>query len=109
MSANRDDFDTRLAFPFPRTRRHAITRAVIRNIIFDWSGTLVDDLPAVWQATNHVFSQAGVATMTLEQFRAEFCLPFRHFYDRYTPHVPMPQLESWFHSHFQQVQESVVE
>ena len=26
------------------------TARVIRNIIFDWSGTLVDDLPAVWQA-----------------------------------------------------------
>ena len=33
---------------------------VIRNIIFDWSGTLVDDLPAVWRATNHVLRQAGV-------------------------------------------------
>ncbi len=31
---------------------------MIRNIIFDWSGTLVDDLPAVWQATNYVLAQA---------------------------------------------------
>ena len=34
---------------------------MIRNIIFDWSGTLVDDLPAVWQATNYVLTQAGAA------------------------------------------------
>ena len=33
---------------------------MIRNIIFDWSGTLVDDLPAVLQATNHVFRLAGI-------------------------------------------------
>jgi len=82
---------------------------VIRNIIFDWSGTLVDDLPAVWRATNFVFSQAGAAEMPLEQFRAEFCLPFKPFFDRYVPHVSPPQLESWFHSHFQEVQHSVVE
>jgi phosphoglycolate phosphatase len=82
---------------------------VIRNIIFDWSGTLVDDLPAVWKATNYVFSQAGVAELTLEQFRAEFCLPFKKFYDRYTPHLDMVQLEQWFHSHFKMVQDSVVE
>jgi phosphoglycolate phosphatase-like HAD superfamily hydrolase/ADP-ribose pyrophosphatase YjhB (NUDIX family) len=82
---------------------------VIRNIIFDWSGTLVDDLPAVWKATNFVCSQAGIAEMTLERFRAEFCLPFQKFYDRYLPHIPMAQLEIWFHSHFQQVQDSVVE
>ena len=25
---------------------------MIRNVIFDWSGTLVDDLPAVLKATN---------------------------------------------------------
>jgi phosphoglycolate phosphatase len=82
---------------------------VVRNIIFDWSGTLVDDLPAVWRATNFVFRQAGIAEMTLEQFRAEFCLPFTDFYDRYTPHVPLAQLEAWFHGHFRQVQDSVVE
>ncbi|HHY86286.1 MAG TPA: NUDIX domain-containing protein [Verrucomicrobia bacterium] len=82
---------------------------MIRNIIFDWSGTLVDDLPAVWQATNYVLAQAQREEMTLEQFRAEFCLPFTTFYDKHTPHVPLPQLETWFHSHFRQVQHSVCE
>ena len=82
---------------------------MIRNIIFDWSGTLVDDLPAVWQATNYVLTQAERPEMSLDQFRAEFCLPFTVFYDRHTPHVPLPQLESWFHSRFRQVQDSVCE
>ena len=81
---------------------------MIRNIIFDWSGTLVDDLPAVWEATNHVFTQAGIPVLTLERFRAEFCLPFTRFYQRYTPDVPMPQLEEWFHGRFREVQDSVV-
>jgi phosphoglycolate phosphatase len=81
---------------------------VIRNIIFDWSGTLVDDLPAVWRATNYVFRQAGRAEITLETFRAEFCLPFKHFYDRLLPNVQMDQLETWFHEHFRQVQDLVV-
>ena len=82
---------------------------MIRNIIFDWSGTLVDDLPAVWQATNYVLAQAERAEMTLAEFRAEFCLPFTIFYDRHTPHIPLPQLETWFHSRFKQVQASVCE
>ena len=80
---------------------------MIRNIIFDWSGTLVDDLPAVWQATNYVLVQADRPEMTLEQFRAEFSLPFTLFYEKFTPHVPLPQLETWFHSRFKQVQASV--
>jgi len=82
---------------------------MIRNIIFDWSGTLVDDLPAVWKATNYVLAQAERAEMTLEQFRAEFCLPFNLFYDRHVPHVTLPQLEEWFHRRFREVQDSVCE
>ncbi len=82
---------------------------MIRNIIFDWSGTLVDDLPAVLKASNFVLTQSGKAAMSLEQFRAEFALPFTKFYDRHTPHVPMAQLEEWFHAEFREAQASVVE
>jgi phosphoglycolate phosphatase-like HAD superfamily hydrolase/ADP-ribose pyrophosphatase YjhB (NUDIX family) len=82
---------------------------VIRNIIFDWSGTLVDDLPAVLQASNFVLTQAGKTEMTLDEFRAEFCLPFTNFYSRHTPDVPMPQLEEWFHSEFKRAQATVRE
>jgi phosphoglycolate phosphatase-like HAD superfamily hydrolase/ADP-ribose pyrophosphatase YjhB (NUDIX family) len=81
---------------------------VIRNIIFDWSGTLVDDLPAVLQASNYVLMQSGKPAMTLETFRAEFQLPFKTFYDRHTPHVEMAQLEEWFHHEFRNAQGSVV-
>ncbi|SVA93954.1 uncharacterized protein METZ01_LOCUS146808, partial [marine metagenome] len=76
---------------------------MIRNIIFDWSGTLVDDLPGVFKATNYILEQAGVATLTLAEFRAEFELPFTGFYDRFTPDVPLDQLEEWFHSYFGKV------
>jgi len=82
---------------------------VIRNIIFDWSGTLVDDLPAVLKASNFVLTQAGRPEMSLDEFRAEFSLPFTNFYDRHTPHVPMAQLEDWFHTSFKQAQDSVCE
>ncbi len=82
---------------------------MIRNIIFDWSGTLVDDLPAVWQASNFVLARAGKPEMSLEEFRAEFCLPFTEFYDRHTPHVPLPQVEEWFHAGFRRAQTSVRE
>lgn len=82
---------------------------MIRNIIFDWSGTLVDDLPAVWRATNYVLAQARGVELTLDQFREEFCLPFTLFYDKHTPNVPLSQLEVWYHREFQQVQHSVCE
>lgn len=82
---------------------------MIRNVIFDWSGTLVDDLPAVLKATNFVLAKAGRPEMTLAEFRSEFCLPFTRFYDRHVPHVKLPQLEVWFHGCFKEAQDSVVE
>ncbi len=82
---------------------------MIRNIIFDWSGTLVDDLPAVWKATNYVLTQAQRAELSLEQFRSEFCLPFSIFYERHVPHIAFPQLEAWFHGRLREVQNSVCE
>ncbi len=87
--------------------RLTYTGGVIRNIIFDWSGTLVDDLPAVLEATNHVLKMAGRPEMTLEEFRAAFCLPFTQFYDRHVPDVSLTELEQWFHSGFTRVQDSV--
>ena len=69
----------------------------------------MDDLPAVLQASNFVLTQAGRPEMSLEQFRAEFSLPFTNFYDRHTPHVPMAQLEEWFHHEFRRAQTSVIE
>jgi len=80
---------------------------MIRNIIFDWSGTLVDDLPAVLAATNAVFEQCGVEKLSLEKFRSEFCLPFKHFYERFLPNVPLADLERSFHGHFRLVQDQV--
>ncbi len=71
----------------------------IRNIIFDWSGTLVDDLPAVLAATNHVFAKHGLEPISRERFRAEFSLPFKGFYDRYCPQIPIEELEVAFHGH----------
>ena len=69
----------------------------------------MDDLPAVFKASNFVLTQAGKAEMSLEQFRSEFSLPFTKFYDRHTPHVPMSQLEEWFHAEFKRAQTSVAE
>lgn len=75
--------------------------------MLDWSGTLVDDLPAVLEASNHVFRRAGVPEMDQAEFRARFSLPFQHFYDAYVPHVALAQLEAWFHERFREVQDSV--
>jgi phosphoglycolate phosphatase len=74
---------------------------VIRNIILDWSGTVVDDLGAVVQATNDVFREFGRAEISREAFRSEFALPLSRFYERFLPGVRMERIEEVYHRQFQ--------
>jgi phosphoglycolate phosphatase len=74
---------------------------VIRNIILDWSGTVVDDLGAVVQATNDVFREFGRAEISREAFRSEFALPSNRFYERFLPGIPMERIDEVYHRQFQ--------
>ena len=66
--------------------------SAIRNFVFDWSGTLIDDLNLAWEATNQVLLHARKPALSLEQFRAEFYLPPEEFFGRNTPKVPLPEV-----------------
>lgn len=79
----------------------------IRHLILDWSGTLVNDLPPVWQTTNHVLRHFGLPEMSLEEFRREFCLPIRHFYRTRLPAIPQQRLEAVFLREFHRVHEQI--
>ena len=68
----------------------------MRNMIFDWSGTVVDDLPPVVEATNAVLTRYGLPPMDREQFRRQFSLPFTCFYERMLPGVGIEELELIF-------------
>ena len=80
---------------------------MIRNIIFDWSGTLVDDLTAVWTSTNFTIEKCGFPAISLDQFQAEFSLPFHSFYERTTPGVSMDLLEEWYKESFKEEQKNI--
>lgn len=69
---------------------------MIRNILFDWSGTLVDDLPPVIEATNVVLERFGRPLMDRDTFRREFSLPFSAFYERHMPGIELKELEAVF-------------
>lgn len=66
------------------------------NWIFDWSGTLVDDLSMVLDATNHVMEQYGLSKLSRSEFRSQFRLPYAGFYEEVIPNVPLDELENHF-------------
>jgi len=75
---------------------------LIRNVIFDWSGTLVDDLTPVLNATNHVFGLHGKPLFDRETFREKFYLPYKGFYEEYLPGVALEGLEKVFRKIFRE-------
>jgi len=65
----------------------------VHNIILDWSGTLVDDLTQVMEATNHVLVGFGKKPLTRDEFREQFCLPVKAYYDRVLPGAAWAKVE----------------
>lgn len=77
---------------------------MFRNLIFDWSGTLVDDLGPVLEATNSVFGKYGLDPFDRDRFRRHFRLPYRDFYEEFLPGVPLDELEQLFRPAFRDSQ-----
>ena len=73
---------------------------MFRNLIFDWSGTLVDDLGPVIEATNAVLGKYQVPALDREEFRRAFRLPYREFYAELLPHISLEELEAHFRPAF---------
>jgi phosphoglycolate phosphatase len=80
---------------------------MFQNLIFDWSGTLVDDLGPVIDATNVVFAAYGLAPLHREEFRRSFRLPYHEFYADAIPHAPLAELEARFRPAFESSQAPV--
>ena len=73
---------------------------MFRNLIFDWSGTLVDDLGPVIEATNAVLGKYEIAALDREEFRRAFRLPYQDFYAEQLPGIPLEELEAHFRPAF---------
>lgn len=80
---------------------------MFRNLIFDWSGTLVDDLGPVIEATNAVLARYRIAPLDRESFRRRFRLPYRDFYQELLPDVPLEELEAHFRPAFDHAESKV--
>jgi phosphoglycolate phosphatase-like HAD superfamily hydrolase/8-oxo-dGTP pyrophosphatase MutT (NUDIX family) len=81
--------------------------AEIRNVILDWSGTLVDDFHPVLEATNEIFKHYGKPPFGADEFREKFYLPFPEFYKEYLPESALPELDHHYHTAFKLLQTGI--
>ncbi len=49
----------------------------MRNVIFDWSGTLSND---IYKACMKVFEKLGLKKISFSEFKRNFLLPYMKFY-----------------------------
>jgi len=54
----------------------------MRHVIWDWNGTLVDDLPVVVAAVNKSLAAIGEGPIDADDYRDHYTRPVRVFYDR---------------------------
>ncbi|MER6269808.1 HAD family hydrolase [Streptomyces sp900105755] len=58
------------------------------HIVWDWNGTLFHDNDAIIGATNAASAELGLAPITLDQYRALYCVPVPKFYERLMGRLP---------------------
>jgi phosphoglycolate phosphatase-like HAD superfamily hydrolase/ADP-ribose pyrophosphatase YjhB (NUDIX family) len=73
---------------------------MLRNLIFDWSGTLADDLAGVLHATNGVLTHHGKVALSTEEFRSVFRLPYTEFYREMLPEACIETVKEVYMAHF---------
>ncbi len=69
---------------------------MIKNILFDWSGTLMDDLTTIYKATMYVFEKLGVKPMSFKEYRKKFSLPYMNFWKKHFPDCTKDQILKLF-------------
>ncbi|MFD7614658.1 HAD family hydrolase [Streptomyces sp. NPDC059828] len=76
------------------------------HLVWDWNGTLLDDIHAVIEATNASFAEIGLEPITLERYRDLYCVPVPRFYERLMGRLPTDAewavMDEVFHRHYWQ-------
>ncbi|MEV6263814.1 HAD hydrolase-like protein [Streptomyces sp. NPDC051784] len=74
------------------------------HLVWDWNGTLLDDIHAVLGATNAAFAEVDLAPLTLDQYRETYCVPIPRFYERLLGRLPTDaeweRMDGLFHRHY---------
>ncbi len=53
-----------------------------KNILWDWNGTILNDTPVAFEATNVLLQRYGYPTITLEYYRDNVDTPIVNFYSK---------------------------
>ncbi|MEV7088775.1 HAD hydrolase-like protein [Streptomyces sp. NPDC093085] len=74
------------------------------HLVWDWNGTILDDMRAVVGATNAALAETAVGPVTLDRYRELHCVPLPRFYERLMGRAPSDSewvaMDEAFHRHY---------
>lgn len=73
---------------------------MIKNIIFDLSGVLIDDVREVYSGYMHLFRLHNIKEITLEQFKDQFILPYYIFMKKYLKNKSIKELKKQYYEYY---------
>lgn len=80
----------------------------IKNVVFDWSGTLSNDLPKVYETAMNVFETLNIPRINLDEYKEKFTIPVMDFYRLYLPedaesYVPDDEIDKLFREFYGEI------
>jgi len=78
---------------------------MIKNIIFNWAGTLVNDFLPNYAAVMNVFEEIGLNPISFKEFKREFTVPVVDFYKKYDSNPDMEKAHKLFLKEIKEVGE----
>jgi phosphoglycolate phosphatase-like HAD superfamily hydrolase len=76
----------------------------MKHIIWDWNGTLLNDLPIIIKAVNQTVDELGIRRITLDDYRTFYTRPVKVFYDQITQreieHAEWQEIDRLFHENY---------
>jgi phosphoglycolate phosphatase len=64
---------------------------MIKNIIFDWSGVIIDSTQAVYLVVNQILKYFNVSELGWDEFRDNWEMPYLNFYKKYIPDLSLEE------------------
>lgn len=69
---------------------------MIKTVIFDWSGTLMDNTKEIYGVISYIFNKLGKEMISFEELRKEFTLPYMGFWNKYFPDLTIEKEQILF-------------
>jgi phosphoglycolate phosphatase-like HAD superfamily hydrolase len=77
-----------------------------KAFVFDWSGTLNDNFHNFCQVCDLIFKDFGKESISQEEIRMTFTLPYMKFWNTHLPHLSKEKQDELYKKYIHQVSES---